>query len=1391
MKPWIREFVLGLLLLAAILPAAATAADPAEQILLNKANFWRLKDRPDLAIEALKQLLILNPNQPDALYQYGMLEVQQGHISEAQRYLTRLRAVAPASPHVADLANAVRAGQVSKGDIAEARRLAKSGQFSQAARKYQQTFRGPPPTTFGVEYYLTLAGTAQGWDEARRGLERLAQTEPNNPKIKLALGQVLTYRDTTRYEGIQSLARLSRDPIVGSQALQAWRQALMWLGYSQRDRQLYDEYLAQHPQDAQVQQHLADAARGVAVGGKPGDVQRAAGYADLRRGNIGAAEHAFEADLRLHPGDPDALAGLGVIRLRQQRFGAARDLLGRAMRAAPGRRGQWAAAYESASFWAGLQAAKAARDAGNYQRARRLLTGLIGRGRGDAWNAELVLADVDAKLGDHASAEQAYRRVLAVRPRNTDAAVGLFNELTAQGKTAAAQALADRLPAGRLGGASRLRAEVLRTDAKASEARGDTAEALSKFQQAIAADPTDPWVRLDFARFLARQGELAQARVVIDPVASGNTAVSWYTAAIFDSEQNRFADALAKIDHIPPRSRTADIKAFRERILMTAEIERAKQLARAGNRGEARNILISLYSRPPVTAEKARLIADALSDIGETQAALQIARQSVGRAGPGSVRATIDYAGLLLRTGRDAEAAGYLQQLSASGHLSADDRRELEQLKARVAAARADRLRQRGDYADAYDQVSGLLAAYPNDPTLLLATGRIYAAAGQNNEAMRFFDAAYRQSPGDINVIRGAVGGAIEAGDLARARAYLAHGMQLYPNNPRLYFLRAEIARASGDNGAAMRALQTARALNQQQAGGITEPGAAPGTPGTLPPNPFRSSDASAPAAAPPVTAGSAAAAPAAMPAPVEVAAIPADSDDLTVPPHAAERPGRSGGAALAAIAGGAAGEPQMAQAMVADSDLGNLPPVAAQPQLAQYQGAQIQPLPPPPVPGYQPPPFAHVAAAPAPQDSLELDIQRSMAAIQAETNPMMQGGLALRWRDGEKGLSQLTQVGVPIEGSFSPFYTGTLHLSATPTYITAGTPSTIALPRFGSDPLLLASVGPNATLPAAGDQNAGGVGFSVAYSYRNFGAEIGTTPLGFPVENLIGHLALAWPGPAGNQPAIGYSNSYSSAVPPPIPLVPKGSANPLQIKVEASRRPITDSVLSYAGTKDPLSGVTWGGVVRTGGEGLISYDDGEIGVYAGGGGGTVGGKNVADNTEFDGVVGGFIRPYRSGDDSFKIGVNLTYFTYDKNLRFFTLGQGGYFSPQNYLNFGIPMEYSGRDGRFGYLIGGALGVQTFNEKQSPYFPNNPADQAALEAVPGTTAFYSSRSVTGPSFGLRGQLEYQLNNGFSVGGLATIDNAEDYTEAVAKLYLRKVFGVSPPVPTFPATRPGTL
>jgi cellulose synthase operon protein C len=137
-------------------------------------------------------------------------------------------------------------------------------------------------------------------------------------------------------------------------------------------------------------------------------------------------------------------------------------------------------------------------------------------------------------------------------------------------------------------------------------------------------------------------------------------------------------------------------------------------MAKTGGRAAARNMLVALYQRPPQTAEKTRLIADALADIGDINEALALARPNPVTL-RSDIRGALSYAGLLVKANRDAEAVSYIAQ-AESGAVPAEARRDLERLKGEIAARRSDRLRERGDLAGAWDQISALLAAYPNRP---------------------------------------------------------------------------------------------------------------------------------------------------------------------------------------------------------------------------------------------------------------------------------------------------------------------------------------------------------------------------------------------------------------------------------------------------------------------------------------------------------------------------------------------------------------------------------------------------------------------------------------------------------------------------------------------------
>ena len=87
------------LALSVVLPVAAVSAPGSEELLLEHANNWREQNRPDLSADALNQVLALDAGQPDALYQLGMLAMEQGDLKKAQQYFDRLRRHALADKH--------------------------------------------------------------------------------------------------------------------------------------------------------------------------------------------------------------------------------------------------------------------------------------------------------------------------------------------------------------------------------------------------------------------------------------------------------------------------------------------------------------------------------------------------------------------------------------------------------------------------------------------------------------------------------------------------------------------------------------------------------------------------------------------------------------------------------------------------------------------------------------------------------------------------------------------------------------------------------------------------------------------------------------------------------------------------------------------------------------------------------------------------------------------------------------------------------------------------------------------------------------------------------------------------------------------------------------------
>lgn len=354
---------------------------------------------------------------------------------------------------------------------------------------------------------------------------------------------------------------------------------------------------------------------------------------------------------------------------------------------------------------------------------------------------------------------------------------------------------------------------------------------------------------------------------------------------------------------------------------------------------------------------------------------------------------------------------------------------------------------------------------------------------------------------------------------------------------------------------------------------------------------------------------------------------------------------------------------------------------------------------------------------------------------IDAEVAGWWAGGIHSRSRDGESGLSRLLEVRAPFEWVSTETPIGRFGIGVQPVSLTSGRIDGEAnLNRFATTVVF----GPAGS---GTDVSASGVGFSAAYRNGDVHLDLGTTPLGFEVTNLVG--GLLW--------------------------TPSGEHG--RLSVDLSRRAVTDSVLSYSGIQDPREGgLVWGGVVEAGGRLDFAYDLSSYGAYVNGGYHTITGKNVPDNKRF-GLGGGlFFRVRDRADQEVTVGLNVTTISYDKNLRFFSFGHGGYFSPQFFGALTVPFRIVGRYRGVTYRFDAALGLQSFREDGAALYPERPALQAAAQSElaqrpddPNLLGGYPDKDESGVAYRIGVSGRYRVTPRFDLIGMLSADNAEDFAE----------------------------
>jgi hypothetical protein len=341
--------------------------------------------------------------------------------------------------------------------------------------------------------------------------------------------------------------------------------------------------------------------------------------------------------------------------------------------------------------------------------------------------------------------------------------------------------------------------------------------------------------------------------------------------------------------------------------------------------------------------------------------------------------------------------------------------------------------------------------------------------------------------------------------------------------------------------------------------------------------------------------------------------------------------------------------------------------------------------------------------------------MEDEVEAVENRNTPVISTGGVGAGRIGDSGIDRLILGDSLLSSAYTVSNRVRLGIEGHGVFAYSGTPDGTSNLRFG-------------TLPAGaifGEQSKVGYSGLAQLSTDTFGMAFGTSPQGFAVHNLIGGIRY--------RPA----NKWLTLL--------------------GVRDSVKDSLLSYAGARDPGTGIRWGGVVAN--TGTVRFDSApstnirykRIGEYASGSYSFIQGLNVPDNWSVMGNAG----LYWQMVPGLTIGVNVNGMHYDQNLKYYSFGQGGYFSPQQYYLASIPISWYSRHPRFEYEVRFSGGVQYLNEDATLFYPVHPGSATV------TQGSYASTSSTAPNYDAQIRMGYRVAPRVYLDTFATANNSRDY------------------------------
>jgi tetratricopeptide (TPR) repeat protein len=1319
------------LTLAGLLSASALASpdNNASADLLRSARIWEAKDRPDLARVILEKLLVIDPN-PDVLFTLGSIELRTGNIKLAGEYLRRLEQRYPQHSNTHALRSLYRINTTEKQALASARLMARAGNTTEAAKIMRRLFpEGPPPGELGLEYYQLVSNTAKDLQAAKSALDKLYR-ETGEARYRLAWLK-LQSNQGSKQGALLGYEALAAAPDVNRQKLrESWWATLNSLAATPATLPWIRRFLKEFPSDQKAIEYLAKLQQlheeALRIAKDPAVRARQTGIAFLEHGQLENAERELQKSLSKRPKDPKVLGSIGLLRLRQGHHDEAKSWFQRAAKVEPSN--QWRSLIRTASFWSQMKQADTLLEAGKLAEAQQFVRQALNIEPNNA-DGLALLGDILARGQNLAGAEAIYRNALKRDVGNTSAMRGLLVLLSRSERRDEAQALIAEFRQKNPKEANRFnenQASLLRDEAKTFVSARRPSHALLALETAVLLAPLDAWIRHDLAILYESLGLQTLGRRVMAEgaaLAPDDSGMN-YAYAMVLTAQDREEESLQRLARIPPSARSSAMNELEMRTWIKLRIRHALKLQAGGKSDAAVRMLLPAEQRAADKLSSIEQVSEGWFSLDQPARGIALMKKHVTGAITTPASTQLYYASLLNRAKQDDTLSAFLPELQQRPDWNDEQREAILVIETDLAARKIEHLLLRGETAQARTLASRTpVSGRAGEISTLKAQARLLQEANDAKAALPILLTILEKHPDDVET------------RLSLAQAYAKTGAKQAAQET-IDQLLPRVRKNDVDTRLSITRLET-RLGNMDRARKIVAKLLAsnPGNPDILiQAGRIERSDRKYHAAL--AYFRQALALEGRAPGATTTAATATDSVPLLdldyehPPTGLALQLGNSLGLPDAGKSAGAADKPKS----VAESNLHGLLMTEGVTNL----GTDI--------PLISSTPELEKAASIRRPSRAEEEIAR----IEARRDPRIEVGYEKLDRKSSSGTSTYRGTETPMVGWWPVGYDGHGFVHVDRVTVDAGDLAASDAPLFGK-----LGVMPSA-LPPPFAQKVEGTSVGAGYEGDNLRWDLGMVGIGFPVQNIVGGIRKSW------------------------------ETDKLDYALEIFRRAQTNSLLSYAGARDPATGAIWGGVVYTGVSGRISHTFDQFNTFASAEYGVLRGKNVLDNNRLALRTGVDKDVLRREQMWVNLGLTLTHWRYKENETYYTFGHGGYYSPQSYTSLNLPVEWAGRNGKLSYLVRGSASYAKTDEKSMAVYPTDSALQNIAFGIGNDldSRFYAGGPGGGKGYSLRLATEYQLTPHLAIGGHYNMDRTAFYTPNLTFIYLRYLFQTHSEAVRFP-------